>query len=176
MVYFVIGEDGRRYGPVDLGTLNLWASQDRVRTYTLIEDASTGSRIPAERIPGLAFGYRQIDPPSYGSGSATPYGTPYSSSTTSFSSAPGPYPVSYPTRDTHGNPGLATASLILGIVGIFGACCMGALAMPAAILAVVFGHMSTRSSNANQALWGLVMGYFGIAFGVLMLFVFLAMR
>ncbi|HRF60746.1 MAG TPA: DUF4190 domain-containing protein [Fimbriimonadaceae bacterium] len=176
MVYFVIGEDGLRYGPVDLATLNLWASQDRVRTYTLIEDAANGARIPAERVPGLTFGLRRVDPTPYGSGASTPYSSSYSSSPTSYGSAPGPYPVSYPTRDAQGNPGLATASLILGIVGILGACCMGALAIPAALLAVVFGHMSLRSSNANLALWGLVLGYFGLAFGALMLVAFISMR
>lgn len=165
MVYFVIGEDGRRYGPVDLATLKLWASQDRVRAYTLVESAADGSKFPAERVPGLVFG---------ASTNHGPRPLPYPAGVDP--TALGQYPTVFPMRDTYGNSGLATASLLLGLVGFFGVCCMGALAIPPSLLAVIFGHMGTRSSNSGQAIGGLVLGYLGLVFGALLFLAYLFMR
>lgn len=53
MQYFVVAQDGQRYGPVDLPTLNSWVQQGRILHYTVIVDAMTGRQVPAAQIPGL---------------------------------------------------------------------------------------------------------------------------
>jgi hypothetical protein len=70
----------------------------------------------------------------------------------------GPYPYGYPPPPS--TSGLAIASLVLGIVWVYG---VGSL------LAIIFGHVSRaqirrgeRSSGAGMALAGLILGYIGI--------------
>lgn len=87
--------------------------------------------------------------------------------------SPGPYPPAY--QQMYGQPiivtqklptsGAATASLVLGIVGItIGWCLMG---IPC-ILAVIFGHLAlneikTGAKGGNgQAIAGLIMGYIAL--------------
>ena len=53
MQYYVIGPDGNRYGPGDLQTLKQWAAESRVTPQTMLEDFSTGQRIPASSVAGL---------------------------------------------------------------------------------------------------------------------------
>ena len=75
--------------------------------------------------------------------------------------APMPYPYPYPYPQAPGTSGLAIASLVLGIVWIWG---VGSL------LAVIFGHVSRaqirrgeRTGGAGMALAGLILGYIGLA-------------
>jgi Domain of unknown function (DUF4190) len=66
-------------------------------------------------------------------------------------------------------PGLATASLVLGIVSVLGA----AVIILPTILAIVFGHIAysrirkdPRLGGSGIALAGLVLGYVSILFGI----------
>lgn len=68
-------------------------------------------------------------------------------------------------------PGLAIASLALGIISIVG----GALLIIPMVLAIVFGHVSLsrirkdqRLTGSGIAIAGLVLGYASIVFGILM--------
>lgn len=54
MKYFVVANDGRRYGPADLTTLREWIGGGRVGPRTTIEDENA-SRMPAWLVPGLEF-------------------------------------------------------------------------------------------------------------------------
>jgi hypothetical protein len=51
--YYVIADDGQRYGPVDIATLNQWIADGRIVRHTNLEDAETGVRMAAPAIPGL---------------------------------------------------------------------------------------------------------------------------
>ncbi len=55
MNYFVISNDGQKYGPADVPTLNQWAQEGRVFPTSMLEDAATGARVPANQVPGINF-------------------------------------------------------------------------------------------------------------------------
>ena len=55
MAYYVVAPDGQKYGPGDVVILNQWAQQGRVLPSTILEDASTGARVPASQVPGMIF-------------------------------------------------------------------------------------------------------------------------
>lgn len=66
MNYFVIADDGQKYGPADIPTLNQWAQDRRVLPTSMLEDAATGARVPASQVPGINFPPVAPGPPSYG--------------------------------------------------------------------------------------------------------------
>jgi hypothetical protein len=51
--YFVLADDGQRYGPVDVTTLNQWVQDGRIARHTTLEDAETGVQMSAPAISGL---------------------------------------------------------------------------------------------------------------------------
>jgi hypothetical protein len=51
--YFVLADDGQRYGPVDVPTLNQWVQDGRIARHTTLEDAETGVQMSAPAISGL---------------------------------------------------------------------------------------------------------------------------
>ena len=70
MNYFVIAPDGQKYGPADVQTLNHWAQEGRVLATSMLEDAVTGTRIPATSVSGINFplastGAQNFQQPNY---------------------------------------------------------------------------------------------------------------
>lgn len=55
MGYYVLGDQGQKYGPADVATLNLWISEGRVLPSTLLEDETSGLRSSATAVRGLQF-------------------------------------------------------------------------------------------------------------------------
>ena len=55
MAYYVLGEQGQKYGPADLSTLNLWIGEGRIVFNTMLEDEASGGRIVASSVQGLNF-------------------------------------------------------------------------------------------------------------------------
>ena len=53
MRYFVVADDGNKYGPADLPTLNQWAQEGRVLQTHMLEEETTGRRVAATSVPGL---------------------------------------------------------------------------------------------------------------------------
>jgi len=53
--YYVIGDDGNRYGPADLGTLQQWIIEKRLTPETQLQDSESGDRMGAATVPGLNF-------------------------------------------------------------------------------------------------------------------------
>lgn len=54
--YFVIdAATGLKYGPADLNTLNQWILEGRVLPSTMLEDATSGAQLRADRVPGVYF-------------------------------------------------------------------------------------------------------------------------
>jgi len=64
MRYFVIGDDGQKYGPADVATLNSWITEGRLLATTLLENEATGERVAAQALPGLAFAAVGIPTPA----------------------------------------------------------------------------------------------------------------
>lgn len=101
MEYYVVADDGQKYGPANLDTLNEWAQQGRILPTTTIERASDGVRQPASLIPGLIL-------PSSDAGLQAPYasapqpGTPASPIGQSQPPSPGFGPISgYPRQQPY---------------------------------------------------------------------------
>ena len=55
MRYFVIGDDGQKYGPADLDLLNSWITEGRLLPTQQLEDESSGLRLAAGAVQGLNF-------------------------------------------------------------------------------------------------------------------------
>ena len=69
--------------------------------------------------------------------------------------------------------GHATASLICGIVGVFGCCCCPAFA--ASVAAVILGHVALSRINSNAYLSGREMAIVGLCLGYIPLLVYVLM-
>ena len=52
-MYFIIAIDGKRYGPADSALISQWAAEGRVIATTIVEDATTGARMPASQLEGV---------------------------------------------------------------------------------------------------------------------------
>jgi hypothetical protein len=65
MQYYVIGDDGQKYGPADVATLSSWATQNRVTAATQLEEVGTGRVVSASQVPGLTLGPTPVSNPSY---------------------------------------------------------------------------------------------------------------
>lgn len=62
-MYKVVATDGNESAPVDLETLQAWASEKRITPNTLLLDEQTGERFPADELAALRP-YLQTDPVS----------------------------------------------------------------------------------------------------------------
>ncbi len=72
VMYYVISQDGQKFGPADVPTLNQWITEGRLAPDTLLQDASTGAQVLARGIPALKFGFNPpIAPPT-----SNPYDMP----------------------------------------------------------------------------------------------------
>lgn len=56
MRYYVIGDDGQRYGPADVATLGAWAREGRLLAGTRLVEEGTDRQLFASEVPGLTFG------------------------------------------------------------------------------------------------------------------------
>jgi hypothetical protein len=52
--YYVIAQDGNRYGPADIPTLQQWVREGRIAPNTTLEDEVTGTQIRASLLPELS--------------------------------------------------------------------------------------------------------------------------
>ncbi len=86
MRYFVIGDDGQKYGPADVATLNSWITEGRLLPTQQLEDESSGLRIAASAVQGLTFPVPSAQPVPGGQPGAS--GNPYA--------AGQPYQQTYP--------------------------------------------------------------------------------
>lgn len=79
MRYFVIGDQGQKYGPNDLDGLNVWIREGRLLPTTVLEDEASGMRSAASAVAGLQFAPAAPPPsavPAHAQGPA--YGGAYS--------------------------------------------------------------------------------------------------
>jgi hypothetical protein len=76
MGYYVLGDQGQKYGPADIATLNLWVGEGRVVPQTMLEDEVSGGQIAAASVPGLQF--QVVSPPPSNPYSQPPMAQPVS--------------------------------------------------------------------------------------------------
>lgn len=66
MKYFVVMPDGQKFGPADVDVLTQWAHEGRLTQQTILQDATSGTTVPAGNVPGIMFPLAQQQaPPSY---------------------------------------------------------------------------------------------------------------
>jgi len=53
--YYVVAQDGTRYGPAPVPTLKQWAMQGRIYPGTLVEESFSLKQMPIEQVPGMTF-------------------------------------------------------------------------------------------------------------------------
>ncbi len=68
------------------------------------------------------------------------------------------------------NSGFSVAALVLGIIGVIP---LYALNFIPAVLALIFGILSRKSSKSSMAISGIVLGAVGIALSIAVLFIFI---
>jgi hypothetical protein len=136
MRYFVIADDGNRYGPADIPTLNEWIQQGRLLPTTLLEEEGSGARISANSVMGLNFGgAAPVGPPSgvqpgpSGPFSPGPAAAPYA----------GPY-----GQSVTGNIG-NTENILAWVCGAVGICCCCCFPLP--IAGLLFAQRAKTKGN-----------------------------
>lgn len=55
MGYYVLGDQGQKYGPADIDTLNAWIAEGRIVSTSMLEDAASGMQLAASSVQGLRF-------------------------------------------------------------------------------------------------------------------------
>lgn len=55
MRYYLIADDGQKYGPADLASLNQWAAESRLRPDHQLEEETTAQRVQASTVQGIYF-------------------------------------------------------------------------------------------------------------------------
>jgi hypothetical protein len=144
MAHWYYGDNGQQNGPLDDDGIRQAISDGKLTPYTLVWREGMAGWMPLLQVPELsggsvAPGYSGQVPPHY----AVPYGA-----------MPG------------ATPGLAIASMVCGIVGIFFCYLAGLLGIPA----VICGHMALNRISQSpiplggrgMAIAGLILGYLAI--------------
>lgn len=72
----MLADDGNRYGPADVATLNQWIVDNRLLPHQMLEEEASGARLAAQAVPGLNFPQAQPSPEA-SAGPGAP-GQPYS--------------------------------------------------------------------------------------------------
>ncbi len=157
-MYKIIAADGKEYGPFDINEMRRWKTEGRLGPQSLVLAPGRTDWRPAAEFPELGFGAAAPVAPV---GLAGVPGAPGVSS-------PPPIAGTFPAGD---EKGLATASLILGILSL---ACIGFLA---GIPAIICGHIARgrarhqpeRYGGGGLALAGLILGYVGTLVPLLIL-------
>lgn len=150
MAQWYYGDNGQQNGPLDDGGIRQAISDGKLTPYTMVWREGMAGWMPLLQVPELsggpvAPGYSGQAPPNY----AVPYGA-----------MPG------------STSGLAIASMVCGIVGIF--MCLCYLSGLCGIPAVICGHMALKRINESavplggrgMAITGLILGYLDILISV----------
>ncbi len=135
MRYYVTGEDGNRYGPVDMQVLEVWARQGRLTPNSYLEFEHGGGGLAASAVPNLQF--PPVRSQYTGAGAQPPGFNPYAGLSSSMRS-----PAVWGSWDVW----LAWSLGILG--GILALCGGGFLFGFAAIVVSVIALMRGRRAMA----------------------------
>ncbi|GAA5482520.1 GYF domain-containing protein [Haloferula sargassicola] len=172
MSQWYYSHDGQQKGPVPVSELSRLASAGDFDPETdLVWREGMPDWQPAVTVDDLPFG-KPADPvPVETVEASAPGPSPYQSPV----EAPAPTPAPASTAPVPvATAGLAIASLVCGVIGFF-TCFLWCLAIPAAVAAIITGHMAVSKIKAEPerlkgkglATAGLVSGYLGLLLAVL---------
>jgi len=151
MQYYVVADDGQKYGPADVPTLAQWAQEGRLNANTLLESMQDASRAPASQVPGIfPDGAGYAPPPGQGN----------------MYSAPPQYSTYQRPGYAHGDDGSSdiTKGWIFGAIGFI--CCP----IIFSTLAIYYGSQAVNKGHPQGVTvrtFGIVSLVAGIAIGVL---------
>lgn len=151
MTYYVLHDNGQRYGPTDVATLEQWMREGRVSPTTQLEEIETGRRFMARELPTLYAG-RPAD--SAGGGWTQPPSGSYNN----------PYP-------RYNQPAGGDGSKEVTMAWIFGS--LGILCCPVifSTVGIVMGYQAKQRGNpGGQAamIFSICTLVLGIAIGVIL--------
>lgn len=72
--YFVLDQQGNKYGPATVAQLNEWAREGRVLSSTILEHAVSGEKMAASAVSGISFPEPLSQPGAYSNMSSPPSG------------------------------------------------------------------------------------------------------
>lgn len=160
------GKEGQQNGPLDESAMKARVAGGEIGQSDLVWKEGMAEWLPLSQVAELSAG---AAPSS--TAAAPPEESPYvSPASNPMAAAPqGGTPVALPTS------GLAIASLVLGILAILSSCVYVGVLF--GIPAVICGHMAIKKLNAPEradagkgmALAGLICGYLGILFSIMMI-------
>lgn len=130
MRYYVLTDDGHKYGPADVQTLNQWIAENRLVPLQMLEEEGTGARYAAQVIPGLNF----PAPVNYAQGPGTP--PPPGPAYTGYYRPPGGHSGDDGSRDI-------TPAWVLFGVGVL-SCCLSPF------LAIALGGVGVYYANQGR--------------------------
>jgi hypothetical protein len=89
MRYFVLSDDGGRFGPAEIATLATWVTEGRILPTTKLEEEGSGAKMAASGVSGLSFSPPPPGPSSAkGPAMSASPNNPYSASYAQNSQAP----------------------------------------------------------------------------------------
>ena len=166
MRYFVIGDDGQKYGPADVPTLQAWVNEGRLLPTQQVEAEDSGIRSAARAVNGLVFPLEATGPT--GPGPGIPQGSPYSGPQSS-------YQNSYSRPNASGDDGQQDVTLawVFGVLGLL-LCCF--FDIPALIFANRGYEKGHGGANAVRIFCFVVLGLQVVGFIAYMLLVFVFVK
>ena len=134
MRYYVLTDDGHKYGPADVQTLNQWIAENRIIPMQMVEEEGTGARVAARMVPGIYFPTivqpaPPTPPPPPGPGYSGYYRTPHGHSF-----------VDDGSKDV-------TPAFVLFIIGIVTCCAAPMISIAFAALGVHFANKARRKGH-----------------------------
>lgn len=137
MRYFVLTDDGHKYGPADVQTLNQWIAENRIVPMQMVEEEGTGARVAAQRVPGIYFpSLSQSGPPM-----APPPGPAYSGY---YRTPQGHYLGDDGSRDI-------APALVLFVISLVMCCAAPFLSIAFAALGVHFANKARKKGHRQGA-------------------------
>ncbi len=150
MRYFVVADDGNKYGPADLDTLNTWVNEGRVLKTTLLEEETSGARMVAGSVAGLIWSL-PVESSSDSPVSIPMEASPYSSPPSEQQQAPkmGIGEGSTRNRPSDSAPEGNTEMIFSWILGGLGLiiCCFGGWLLSA--IGTLLGFLAYKKGHAH---------------------------
>lgn len=138
MRYFVIGDDGQKYGPADVGTLQAWVAEGRLLPNQQVEEEGSGIRMAAAAVNGLNFPNQ--GPPQ--AQQASPYQQPSGTTYEGAYVRPGQVPFSGDTGQQD-----VTLGWVFGVLGLLICCLFEPAGLFFAHRAVEKGHPGGKAAK-----------------------------
>ena len=162
MPYFIIGGDGKEYGPKPDSEVREWIAEGRLNAQSQIRRQSDANWTVLDDLPEFSNDLFGVTPQKQ----AIP--TPSAPAIQQYQQ---PYPQ-YGAQTQSSTNGMAIAGMICGIVSLIGPCCC--IAQPATILGIIFSCIALSQIKSNPHQSGKGMAIAGLICAILSLVMLVA--